>query len=292
MSLDDVLLRKLSQVPRVQSVTGIFLGMVNGLARLNLQGSVVDVKCDGWAPPVPGMAVRVESLNGIMRVKGPAGPRSAVGEVVEALDGDTRARVDVDGEEWVLPVMAPYVPLATDQVVIDWMAGFVIGEQAAAREQATPPPNPGTVKGFQGLLVQATDSGRWSTSYGNWFGNSDVWTGTTTQGAWFYGGGFSVLAGANVATVEMYLPLITQQNNLQFGLHGHASKGGSPGIGSLWTYNGPRSGWITLPNTWGNLLRDNPSWGIGVVSPGGGLNQWRGRGSDAMSGALRFSGTR
>lgn len=292
MTLDDILLRKLSETPRVQSYVGIFLGMVNGLARLNLQGAAVDVKCDGWVPPIPGMAVRVESLNGVLRVKGPSTPRSALGEVVESLDGDTRARVVVDGEEWVLPVTAPYVPLPTDKVVIDWMAGFVSGEQAAARVDDTPPPAPPKGVGFAGLLVQATDSGRWSTSYGNWFGNSDVWTGTTTQGAWFYGGGFRVLAGANVSTVEIYLPLIQQQNNLQFGLHGHASKGGSPGITSTFTHTGPRSGWVRLPDGWGNALRDNPNWGVGVLSPGGGLNQWVGRASDAMSGALRFSGTR
>lgn len=294
MTLEEVYARKFADVPRVQSVTGVFVGIVDGLARVNLQGSTVDVKCDGWYPPVPGMPVRVDTVNGVMRVVGPAKPQGGRGVVSASLSGGTRARITVDGAVFELPVMAPYSPVVSDTVVVNWTSGHILGEEAAA---PTPDPPPATGGGgggaFSGLLVQSQDSGRWSTSSVNWFGNSDVWTGTTTQGAWFYSGGFSVLAGANVTGVEIYLPLIKEQNNLSFGLHPHASRpGGSPGIDTLSAHTGARSGWVGLPSVWGNILRDNPSWGVGVISPGGGNNQWVGRGSDPMSGALRFAGTR
>lgn len=293
MDLNEVLARRLAEIPRVQSVTGTFLSMVDGLARVNLQNSTVDVKCDGWYPPIPGQPVRVDSSNGILRVTGPARTQPGRATVVESLDGGTRARVEADGKSYVLPVMAPYVPIASDVVVVNWTSGHVLGEEAAAPEEVAPPPasSSGPVP-FQPFVVQAVDSGKWSTSYSNWYGNSDVHTGVTTQGAWFYGGGFGVLAGANITSVEIYLPLIREQNNVSFGLHGHPFRpGGSPGIGSL-VARGTRSGWVFLPDTWGNLLRDNPTWGIGAVSPGGGNNQWVGRGRDEYSGALRFNGSR
>lgn len=293
MNLNDILASRVSSAPRVESLTGVFLGIVDGLARVNLQGSTVDLRCDGWYPPTPGMPVRVNSTNGILRVTGPASPQGGRAEVLESLDGGQRARISVGGREYELPVMEPYIPLPGDVAVVNWTTMHVLGAEATAPASSSPAPNPGGGGGaFGGLLVQSVDSGRYSTSYSNWFGNSDVWTGVTTQGAWFYGGGFGVLAGAEITGVEIYLPLIREQNNLDFGLHPHPSKpSGSPGIGFFSAAPG-RSGWVPLPSSWGNTFRDNPGWGVGVVSPGGGQNQWVGRASDPMSGALRFSGTR
>lgn len=291
---DEQYVQQRGEVPRVARTVGVFVDRtVDGLARVNTQGSLVSVKCDGWAPPVPGMSVRLESTNGIMRLVGPAGPRSASGVVIASLSGDTRASVLVDGVEWDLPVMAPYVPIPTDEVVVDWMSGAVLGELAASAGSDAPAPNPGGGGGaFSGLLVQATDSGRYNTGGSAW-GDSTVWTGTSTRGLWVYSGGFAALAGANVTSAEIYLPLIQQQNNMSFGLHTQPSKPGSdPGFSNVTAHDGPRSGWVGLPAGWGNILRDNPSWGVGVLSPGGGLNQWVGRGADGMSGAIRFAGTR
>lgn len=294
MNHDELLARKLSSIPRVESATGIFRGIVDGYARVDIQGSTVDLKCDGWYPPVPMMPVRVDTSDGIMRVTGPASPQSGRGVVVESTSGDTRAVISVDGRTYEMPVMAPYVPIPEDVVVVNWTTGHILGEEASAPPAPEPPP-PDTSGGggpFPPVLVQSVGSGKWSTSYNNWYGNSDVHTGSTTQGAWFYGGGFSVLAGANVTKVEIFLPLIREQNNLSFGIHGFPFQpGGSPAIGGLVPASG-RSGWVELPASWGNLLRDNPNSGIGVISPGGGQNQWVGRGTDEMSGALRFNGTR
>lgn len=295
MSFADAVNKKLSQSSSVASSVGIFLEMVDGLARVNVHGATVDIRCDGWTPPVPGMPVRVETVHSIMRVVGPSQAKSARGEVLESLDGDTRARVSVDGEEFTLSVMAPYVPIPTDPVVIDWQSGFILGEQAAAVQTSSPLPVGNAGAPFSGLLVQARSSGKYDYPNSNWWGTGDVRASNNNDGAWFYHGELRVLAGASVDSVELYLPTPWRaQGVLKIGLHPHPTKpGGAPSIGSL--FDAPaRSDWVRLPDSWGNYLRDNPDSGIGVTS-GSGDNQWPGVTGDRfnpMSGALRFAGSR
>jgi membrane protein implicated in regulation of membrane protease activity len=288
----DALNRKFADTPRVSSVTGVFVAMADGLARVNVQGSTVDVRCDGWAPPVPGMPVRVETVNGAMRVVGPARVLTPRGEVLEALESNTRALVSVDGQSYNLPVMAPYSPLPTDQVVINWESGFILGEQASSVEEEETAPAQPPVTQFSGLLIQARGSGKYDFPNGNWWGSGDVRASNNNAGAWFYHNTLAGLAGANVSTIELYLPPPWRAVGAAFvGLHPHASRpGGAPSIGSTVPLN-QRSGWVALPAHWGNFLRDNPSHGIGVTS-GAGDNQWAGVPQDALSGALRFAGTR
>lgn len=292
MTLVDVQLQKQAEVPRVQSVTGVFIGMVGTLARINVQGSTVDVRCDGWNPPIPGMPVRVEILNGIMRVKGPSETLVPRGTVLASLGGGVEALVEAGGVEYTLPVMAPYVPIPSDVVVIHWSSGHILGEEAAAPVTEAPATVPGGGSGFNNLLIQARSSGKYDTSVPGWWGNGDIRASNNNVGAWFYHGAFSGLAGANISRVEVYLPTPWKAVGvLNFGLHGHPTRpGGNPGIGST-VARAQRSGWLDLPDTWGNLLRDNPNWGIGVTS-GAGDNQWPGVPQDGMSGALRFTGIR
>jgi hypothetical protein len=288
----DALNRKLADAPKVSSVTGVFVTIVDGLARVNVQGSTVDVRCDGWAPPVPGMPVRVETVNGAMRVAGPARALTPRGEVLESLDSNTRAVVSVDGKTYTLPVMAPYSPLPTDQVVINWESGFILGEQANSVEEEDPDTVPTPSQPFSGLLIQARESGKYDFPNGNWWGNGDVRASNNNAGAWFYHNTLTGLAGANVTGIELYLPPPWRAVGAAFvGVHPHPSRpGGAPGINSSVALN-QRSGWVTLPSGWGNYFRDNPSHGIGVTS-GSGDNQWPGVPQDSLSGALRFSGTR
>lgn len=285
----DPVVRRLAEIPNVSNVVGEFVQMMGSLARVNVQGATVDIRCDGWTPPIPGQPVRVDILNGQMRVTGPSSARSALGVVVEALDSNTRARVTVDGTVWTLPVMAPYVPIPTDQVVIDWQSGFILGEQANVPQDTTPGTIPGAPKPFTDLLVLAQGSGKYQVS---WWGNGDVRASNNNVGAWFYHGAFSVLAGADISRVEVYFPPPWRAVGALFiGLHPHPTRpAGNPGIGSL-VSSAQRAGWVTLPAGWGTVLRDNPGWGIGVTS-GAGDNQWPGVPQDGMSGALRFAGSR
>lgn len=297
MTTAEVVARRLAAVSRVSSVTGVFVAMVDGLARVNVQGATVDLRCDGWNPPIPGAPVRVETLNGIMRVVGPAQTLSPRGVVTASLDAGVRAEVLVDGELYVLPVMAPYSPVVTDPVIINWQSGHVSGEEAAAPDVGDPGTTPSQGVGFKDLLIQATASGRYDDDAMNWWGGAEVWASNNNDGIWAYGGRHTALAGADISKVEIYLPLIEQAGSCSIGLHPHPSiPGGAPSIGFLLPLPlGGRGGWVQLDTSWGNYLRDNPNAGIGVLSPTGGFTRWRGVGqanTGPGSGALRFTGTR
>lgn len=290
----NVLLRKFAQLPRVQSGTGVFVGMVAGLARVNIQGSTIDIRCDGFYPPLPGMPVRVDTVNGVMRVVGPSQALSPRGTVTAVGGGSTTVTVEVDGTEYTLPVMAGYSPSVSDVVVVNWSSGHVLGEEASAPEPETPDSGgSGGSERFTGLTVYPTGSGKYDSSFSNWWGGSEVWASNNNDGAWFYSRRFTALSGVDsFSRVDVYLPRIQESGSCSIGLHPHQSRpGGAPSIGSLVALS-DRDGWVRLPTSWGVVLRDNPSYGIGVTAPSGGLNKWRGHSQDSQSGVLRFAGTR
>lgn len=295
-SFEEVVARKFADVSTVSSSVGVFLAMVGSLARVNTQGSTVDVRCDGWSPPIPGMPVRVETVNGVMRVVGPSQTLAARGEVLESLDGGSRARVLVGDADFVLPVMAPYAPLVSDTVIINWMSGHVLGEEAAAPVTGAPEEASGGNVPFPPILIQPAASGKYDTNWDNWWSPPEVWASDNNKGCWFYSGRFSALAGANITRVEFFLPPpIRAVGAAYIGLHAYASQpGGEPTITDLVALPASaRSGWIEVPASWGNYLRDNPGAGFGVTS-GAGDNRWPGVGQagGGQSGWVRFTGTR
>lgn len=294
MSLSDVLSQKLADTQRVASVVGIFVTMAGPLARVNVQGATVDLRCDGWYPPIPGMPVRVDTVDAIMRVVGPAQTLPARAVVTASVAGGSRAEVNADGKTYVLPVLAPYSPLVSDVVVINWMSGHILGEEAAAPATTDPGTIPGGGAPFTDLLIQPASSGKYDTSWDNWWGGTEVQASDNNKGIWVYGGRFAALAGANVAALDLCLPSpIVAAGAAYVGLHVYPSiPGGEPSITSL-TPLSARAGWVALPASWGNYLRDNPDAGIGVTS-GAGNNRWPGVGQagGSQSGWLRFAGTR
>lgn len=291
--MSNILLRKLALQTRITTATGVFVGLVDGLARVNVQGATVDLRCDGWYPPLPGMPVRVETVNGVMRVMGPSQTLGPRGTVAAVGSGSTTVTVSVDGVLYSMPVLAGYSPTIGDQVVINWTSGHVLGEEAEPPVVETPVSEPAPSRSsFSRLTVYPRASGKWDYNYSNWWGGSEVWASNNNDGIWVYGGRFSTLKGATITRVEIYLPLITELGSCSIGLHSHSSiPAGAPSISSL-TVLSDRGGWVRLPTSWGATLRDNPSFGIGVKAPTGGLNKWRGVGQDSQSGVLRFAGSR
>ena len=292
MGFVETINARLAAVPRVQSVVGVFVTMVGYLARVNVQGATVEIRCDGWAPPIAGMPVRVETVNGIMRVTGPSQTLPPRGVVVESLEGGTSAVVNAGGTNWTFVVTAPYIPIPAAVVLLNWQGGAIMGELAATPVEPEPPGEiPSSGKSFTDLVIQPTASGKYDTNWNNWWSPPEVWASNNNMGVWVYSGRFNALAGANITRVEIYLPLIKALGAAYVGLHTHQDiPGGAPSITNL-TGLPNRNGWVLLPAEWGNHLRDNPSHGIGVTS-GGGDNRWRGVGQDGQSGWLRFAGTR
>lgn len=286
----DVVAGKLARVSRVSSAVGEFVEMVGGLAKVNLLGATVDIRCDGFSPPIAGMPVRVETVDGIMRVVGPSRTLSPRGEVTAVGAGSTTVTVD---DTWTLPVLNSYSsPTSGDMVVIDWGTGYVTGEEATEPTPETPNEVAVQPKRFKDLLIKPTASGKYDSNYSNWWGGSEVWASNNNEGIWVYGGRHRALAGADITKVEIYLPLIQQAGVAKIGYHNYSTiPGGAPTISSLQTLN-DRSGWVSLPTSWGNDFRDNTSRGVGVSTDGGsGFNKWYGAGRK-LSGALRFAGTR
>lgn len=292
MTLGDRVNRQAADVSRITSAVGVFVAMVDGLARVSIQGAVVDIKCDGWYPPVAGMPVRVDTVNSIMRVVGPAQTLSPRGTVTASVDSGTRAAITVDGVAYTLPVLSGYSPTIGHVVVVNWQTGHILGREAAAPVVSTPS-TPGVGgKSFKDLTIAPVGSGKYDTNFDNWWAPPDPWASNNNKGIWVYGGRFVALAGANITRVEMFLPLITQAGAASIGLHAYPTiPGGEPTI----TPSTPltdRNEWVDLPVAWGNHLRDNPTHGIGVLCPSSGMTQWRGFGNHSLSGVLRFEGTR
>jgi len=281
----DLILNRLATIPDVGHKLGVFVGMSGVLAVVNVGDRSVTIPCSGFYPPVAGMSVQLERRNGSLIVTGPAVQLQPLGVITAG--GTPKCVVMVGGVEYTLGYRVGYTPVIGDNVEINWTTGVVQGKVTALADVVTPASNPdvGPVA-FSNLVVQAADSGsfisRWWTS--------DVYNGDSNRGAWFYGNRVrDALRGATLRKVEIFLPARLMSGYApQVGLHGSASKpSGNVSVSSQIALE-PRSGWVLLPLSFGVALQSGG--GIGVTPSG--YNIWRGKASDAYSGALRFSGTR
>lgn len=287
--------RILAGVPKVTAKVGTFIEMDGPLAVVTVGSSVLRLPLEGWYPPIPGEPVRIQSVDGNMRVTGPNRALNPRGEISATAPVDPlKAVVTVDGVDYEMSWAGSYTPMTGDVVVINWNVPIILGEESTAPTPTVPDTPTLPSSSFDNLLVQATSSGGY---FGGTLRRDDPWASPSNDGAWFYSGGLSALAGANITRVEIYLPLFYDANYgsgdlCQVGRHGNQDRPGTtPSLSALTTLS-PESGWVGLPADWGNHFRDNPSNGVGVIVPSSGFFRWRGVPSDGMSGALRFAGTR
>lgn len=287
-STNDLILDRLRDIPTIGRQTAQLMGMQGPLAIVNVGEKSVTIPCIGFTPPVPGMIVQLERSNGQLIVTGPAVTLNPIGVI--SAGGSPKCTVTVDGVDYVLGYRDGYTPTIGDQVEINWATGVIQGKVTATNTPTTnPPTNPGGGGGsLPATPTRAIGSGQFRS---RWQSN-DVRASNTVSGAWFYGGGVqAALKGSNPSKIEIYLPLLRPGlGACNIGLHGYPSQpGGWTGQISAVPLN-PRSGWVTLPLGFALYLRDNGG-GIAVTS-GNGDNQWAGTARDALSGALRFQGTR
>lgn len=290
MSSAKVVQQQLAQVTRARSETAVFVRMDGRLAVVNIGDATVTVPCVGFYPPVAGMPVRVDWVNGSPAVTGPVTPLSPLGTI--AATGNPRATVTVDGVTYSLFYRSGYTPVVGDPVEINWATGIIQGKITGVENPETPGESGGGVKPFT-VTVRAGDSGRYQPGSG-WWGN-DVWASSSNSGIWVYGDRIrGAVGGGSITRVDIFLPLISEVGAASIGVHSHAwLPGGAPSIGTLAVMPaGQRSGWRRLPTSFGSFLAAGGR-GVGVVAPGGaGYTRWRGTAADGLSGALRISGTR
>lgn len=287
MSNAETVARKLAQRGSVKSEPAIFVRMDNGLAVVNIGMSTVTIPCVGFYPPVAGMAVRVEWVNGSPAVSGPVRPLNPMGVISGT--GTPKASVTVDGVEYMLFYRTGYTPTVGDTVEINWATGYIQGKVTGTETPTAPEESGGGVKPFT-VTVRAANSGRYQSGSG-WWGN-DPWASASNDGIWVYGNRVKDAVGSGTVTkIEIYLPLVQQVGVASVGLHPHGSiPGGAPTITSKTDLpQGRRSGWQTLPTSFGTYVA---AGNRGIAVADGGYNIWRGTAGDSLSGALRISGTR
>lgn len=277
-----------SRSDTINTQLGVFRGMAGNLAEVNVNGATVRVPCDGFTPPIPGMSVRVQWVNGSPSVTGPARPLNPRGVITGA--GSPRATVTVEGQPYLMYLAAGYTPAVGDVVSIRWdyEGGLITGKVQGYETPKPPEPVPPPPQSFTDLVVRAENSGRFQSGVG-WWGN-DPWASSNNNGLWTYGNRVKdALAGASNLVADIYLPLVRELSGGQLALHQHPTiPGGAPTFQDAW--NPPtHNGWVRLPDGWANFLAVGGR-GVGVTN--GGYTIWRGTALDGSSGAFRFSGTR
>ena len=286
MSADTrLILSKLATIPDVGHKLGVFVRMDGALAVVNVGDRSVTIPCSGFYPPVGGMSVQLERRNGSLIVTGPSAQLAPLGVITAG--GSPKCTVMVGGVEYILGYRAGYVPAIGDDVEINWATAIIQGKVTALSITEAPVANDvAPTVAFNGLVVMAAGSGSYN---GRWWTN-DVYNGDNNRGAWFYGERIrDSLRGTTPTKAEIFLdPRQASGNSPQVGLHSSATAGGNVDVSGQIALE-PRSGWVEIPLSWALTLRDNIG-GIGVTPSG--YTIWRGTNANAMSGALRFDGTR
>lgn len=283
----ETVARKFAEQTTSRSEVAVFVRMEGRLAVVNIGTSTVTIPCVGFNPPVVGMPVRVDWVNGSPAVMGPSSPLNPLGVISGT--GAPKATVTVDGIEYMLYYRDGYTPVVGDQVEINWWTGIIQGKVTGSETPESPGEAGGGNVPFD-VTVRAQNSGRYQSGSG-WWGN-DPWASASNDGIWVYGNAVRDAVGAGVVTgISIYFPLVQQVGVAAVGVHSHfAIPGGAPDIGALTDLpQGNRSGWQTLPPSFGTYVA---AGGRGIAVANGGYNIWRGTGSDSLSGALRLTGTR
>jgi hypothetical protein len=282
---DELILKQLKAIPDVASKLGVFVRMNGPLAVVNVGKSIVSIPVSGFYSPIAGMSVQLERRNGSLIVTGPSKQLPALGVMTSS--GTPKATVLAGGIEYTLGMRDTYTPTIGDDVEINWFSGLIQGKVKGLTVVAAPIENPpaGSTP-FSNLRIMAETSG----SYISRWWTNDVYNGDSNTGAWFYGARVADgLRGATIKKIEIFLnPRQVLYGPPQVGTHTSGSKSGGNVTVSNQIALEPRSGWVEIPVSWAAVLQ--AGGGIGVTPSG--YTIWRGTGSDALSGALRFSGTR
>lgn len=284
----ETVARRLAARDTMRSEVAVFVRMEGRYAVVNIGDSTVPMPCVGFYPPVVGMAVRVDWVNGSPAVTGPVTPLNPLGVISGT--GTPRATVTVDGVEYMLFYREGYTPTVADQVEINWVTGVIQGKVTGV-ETPVPPEETGGGSVAFSVVVRAANSARYDDDHNNWWGN-DPWASANNDSIWVYGNRVRDAVGSGTPSrIEIYLPLKQQVGSASIGVHAHSSvPGGAPVITSKTNLPiGKRSGWQQLPTSFGTYVAAGGR-GIGVAD--GGYNIWRGTAADSLSGALRISGTR
>lgn len=283
-----------------------------GALSVNVNGMTVPAPWPAAYSPAAGDAVTVIFADGTARILGPTstGPRPLTGTVNAAASGG-KIPILAGGSIYqcryvgTAPATGALVRLSWDAVE-PWIwpsAAAVVPPPLAPVVPPAPPPPPDTGPSVGTLALPAVASSTWrsDSGWGRWGTNLRQFrygSEAESHGAWFYGATARQLAGRTITGARIYLPVRDRVGSynaaLAARLHRHTSDS-QPG-GDVSRVAGPESrtlapigngptGWVGLPEAWGQALVDSGG-GIGISgSPYLGLV---GVSDDAQSGLIHL----
>jgi hypothetical protein len=294
MNLEQLNAARLQQLQqglsRLQQATCVAIDWVNGVATVNVPGSIMSLPMVGQ-PPIIGGLCWVGFLGLQPIVLGPVA-RPAFGTATDVPSAGLVPVTGDDGVAYVVTYSSDQSITAGTRVQIDWSSGGTV----VALPEADPntgtsfvaTPNPVAAPTSKTWTFYPTDSGTQngsgSSGSGSW-GTNQVYCGDTTLGAYFYG---TVVAGsipdtATITSVKVYVnALQTSGSDPSIGLHPLVSKSGNVSVSSAVSVAGG-SGWKTLPNSFGDYLKTGSQRGL--CTEHGGYHIWAPAGT-GNSGAL------
>lgn len=236
--------------------------------------------------PAINESVWVSFVDGTPYVVGPSAPVATQGTVVSV--GSSLVTVTTQfGVSLTVPYNAAITPVAGQILHLSGKyADSVMSTQPVA---PTPPPAPATSTGTHVDKFTALDAG----SYNGSWSSSQLWASNTYLAAAWYGTKIrdTIPSTAVVSLVEVYIsPVQIQGNAPNFALHPDLSRpAGSPNLSSP-TAVPIAPGWVTLPNPFGDALKNGGGMaGIGLDH--GGYNILASLAEDGDSAALRITST-
>lgn len=293
MANADAVARKLSGIPSVSTMTARFVqANPDGTVLVDFGQGSVQVYSAGFYTPLPGDYVRTVKIDTLTLMLGPVAPRSAYGRVTAT--GSPLLTVLLSDESSVqLPYVTTYAsPAVNDDVLISWAdGGMVIGPVTQVPLSDYLPPAPASPAGGGSFSAdfRAEDSGTQNTGSAQWW-TGDIWCGSTTTGAWFYGSQIAdtIPDGAAITAVRVWTPEFYNAypgSLATIGLHGLGSKSGVAAVSSaVQVLDG--TGWKVLPNAFADALKTGSKLGIGTNH--GGYHKYVARSRDPQSGLLHI----
>jgi hypothetical protein len=250
---------------------------------VDIQGNRVPaVTATAFLPEV-GEIVWLWAIDDRFFIIGPAATKPDQGTVQSAAGGYVTLTTSLG-----TTVTCPYegaAPAAGQVMKLLWHGGPFAFLMSTSPTPVTPPPPPATGATTHQDTFNSVDAG----SYGSRWFTTQVWASDHNLGAWFYGTKISdtIPGSAAIQRVQLWVPPGSQISGSapNFAIHSYTSKPGGPPAMTTVAAVGITGGYIDLPVTFGNALKNGGgSYGVGLNH--GGYNILLSRDQDPASGQL------
>lgn len=292
MTLDqsDAIQAVLNTKSNVKVLSGTFVSATATILTVDCgNGRVPCFSLTDYLPAV-GEVVYVMFIDSIPYVCGPVKVKPNQGTVV-SVSGGLVTLTTAFGNV-VLPYTTTITPTAGQIMYLIWQGGqgFAVAVMSVQPVVVAPPVKIVAGRKSHTDTFKATASGSYQSGH---FWNDDVYSSTGNIAEWVYGWKMSdtIPSSAVIHSVQLYCSM--KQifgSDPNFALHSDLSLSGSPSLGGVTAIPIVNRGWINLPVSYGNSLKNGGGkFGVGVNH--GGYNIFHSRADDGLSGAIKIVST-